>query len=300
MVGRFLKGCRVESSTHDLLAQVKTVAGGLNYFLSSYPDFFQIQYPESNRGKNPKGEANDFYVTLKSRSGARIKQLWADEVREGRVGEEEGEFVRNLKITEDVVNGCEVGDVQKYAPSMQQQQVKPDFGGMTVVQLKDKCKKVKVKVSGSKAELVGRLVKKWEEDNAPALSSPPAMKIRANKDVKAHLVTVVKDVIRSSGGKGGQGAKDRKSEAMILYCTANNLLLVVGKIGSRDLGRFMSKVPPSNPRHASALQELKSSYLSINKFLNENRDQFEYEEGVGKSVYTSEYGFAITLAAETK
>ena len=154
--------------------------------------------------------------------------------------------------------------VVPYSQSQQQhQQQRPDFGAMTVVALKERLRGRGLKVSGSKKELIDRL--ELAEDGRPRGASAAV-----SGEAKDHLAGVVKDIILSSGGS----------------------------IGSRDLGRFLSKVPPSPKakRHDNALQELKEHYLSINKFLDRNRDLFEYQQGVGKSVYLSEHGFEIKLA----
>jgi hypothetical protein len=119
---------------------------------------------------------------------------------------------------------------------------------MTVVDLKDKCRDRGLKVSGTKKELVDRL--DLDEDERLSHPAPRVMDAKGLK-LNSYLSGVVKDIILSSGGS----------------------------LGSRDLGRFLQKVPPSpaGARGSTALKELKEQHGNIKRFLDENRELFQYQ-----------------------
>jgi len=246
------------------LTQVKSITGGITHFLSSYSDYFLVENvsggsPGFGSGSGGNKYDVEFLITLKPNALEKIRQLWEAEVEAGRVSKEESAFIRDLQVTKETLLLCEKGTrpSNSRADNAAASRQLSNFSSMTVVELKNRCRELDLKVSGHKADLVNRLM--THNVAASEATDPDEMK------VERHLISALKDIVIANGGT----------------------------IGSRDAGRYLSRVQSSSDRGSSALQDLKSFFVSLNKFLARNTGTFvaDFESADP----TSSEGFAISL-----
>ncbi|GMI21563.1 hypothetical protein TeGR_g14838 [Tetraparma gracilis] len=248
-VGRFLKGIKVGTvAEEDLLQQVKN-KGGLRTFLSR-ADVFDIEdesdmvYRVSLRGST--------FVAIKKKFQA--LEEWETKWLDSFDG-----YSRTLDVGARASQGKRM----------------EDFDDTNVAQLRKLCKERGLRVSGVRAELVARLV----AASAQEAAAPP----RA-----AAGGWVVKGGDAGGGGGGGaEAGHGTHADAPLLRndsyncvdvnvpvrdylveCVRDLLVASGGRVGSRDIGRYLAACPAHNGGDGTALNQLKREFVTLIKFLD--------------------------------
>ena len=260
-IGRYLQ--EIQVGDRYVSEEIKESYGGLYQFLV-VSDLFLLNQDTEHRSA--------FWVALSSDH----KEKMMEEATRTNLNEFEKRFFEDYQINLGTIERRELMD-----ESAEYQ--KPNFEKCTVAQLKNYCRINKLKVSGTKADLLARILKSEESTakESQRLPSGPHHEGGAQDAPKAYIDSLVQEYLQASGGKAS----------------------------SRDVGRYLAanKSSPQSRQHESrqisALQELKQVYGSLKMYLKDSDlfyiDTAGISDDNGNSLQGREYQVAMKSNRDT-
>jgi hypothetical protein len=241
-IGRYLKDMKV--GDRSLSDEIKESFGGLYQFLV-VSDLFELTQSDQ--------DSRAFWVALRSD----YKEKMTAEAEKTNFNDFETKFFENYRANFGKTERRELLDVLESTTDTRRSQVqeeghqKPNFEKCTVPQLKNYCRIHKLKVSGTKGELLERILEHEKALVSDSTQSPPGHPTEDSNEeesAEVYISNLIREYIQVKGGKAS----------------------------SRDVGRYLgaNKCSPHRRRNetkwVSALQELKDHYGSLNAFVKES------------------------------
>lgn len=283
-IGRYLKSMEIGSPGKEasLLDQVKILGGGLFRFLVYHKEYFEVtrRSPKEEKAglRNDAGDRafgvflNPFagLYLAKEEKEAKLSKLETDFFESynlDRLRDKDEEYPLSRTMLMDPKNSR--GDTFKtnqgiihshhdvagaVEASIGLPMDETDYSKFTIVNLKELCRERGLKVTGSKAILVERII----QDNI--------MKVQAQN--------LTPKPIRGSTINHESQIQDTPESRLFIAQINEYLTASGGEASSRDVGRYLAAAPGLRGRGTSALTELKEAFVSLRAFVDGNQAHF--------------------------